>query len=70
MIASEYDSSGRLDRYRDTDAGFTWRDQLYDGRGNVTSDGVHGFSYDTSGQPYAIHGGATGSFVGACPRAS
>jgi hypothetical protein len=24
---------------------------------------VHGFSYDTSGQPYAISGGATGSFV-------
>jgi RHS repeat-associated protein len=62
-VELQYDSSGRLDRYRDTDAGFTWRDQLYDGRGNVTSDGVHGFSYDASGQPYAISGGATGSFV-------
>jgi RHS repeat-associated protein len=62
-VELEYDASGRLDRYRDTDAGFTWLDQLYDGRGNVTSDGVHGFSYDTSGQPYAISGGATGSFI-------
>jgi hypothetical protein len=59
-VELEYDGSGRLDRYRDTDAGFTWRDQLYDGRGNVTSDGVHGFSYDTSGQPYAITGGRVG----------
>jgi YD repeat-containing protein len=69
-VELQYDASGRLDRYRDTDAGFTWRDQAYDGRGNVTSDGVHGFSYDRSGQPYAISGGASGAFVGACPRAS
>jgi RHS repeat-associated protein len=62
-VELQYDASGRLDRYRDTDAGFTWRDQAYDGRGNVTSDGVHGFSYDRSGQPYAISGGASGSFV-------
>lgn len=62
-VEMEYGGAGRLSRYRDTDSGFTWRHQSYDGRGNVTHDGVHGFSYDRSERPYAVSGGANGSFV-------
>ena len=62
-VEMDYDGSGRLSRYRDTDDGFTWRHQSYDDRGNVTHDGVHWFSYDRSERPYAISGGANGSFV-------
>jgi len=59
----EYDALNRVDRVRDTAAGGSWRDYAHDARGNVTSDGRHGFTYDHANQPVSISDTDSGSYT-------
>ena len=59
----EYNSQGRLHRYRDTDSGFAWRTHVYDDRGNTAANGVFAFHYDRSEQPVAISGPVGGGYA-------
>lgn len=61
-VTLEYNSLNRLYRMKDTAAGGTWRNYSYDGRGNVTSDGVHSFTYDFENQPVSISGPDNGTY--------
>ncbi len=61
-VTIEYNSLNRLYRMKDTAAGGTWRNYSYDGRGNVTNDGVHSFTYDFENQPVSISGLDNGTY--------
>lgn len=61
-VTLEYNSAGRLSRYRDTDAGGGWRNQTYDSRGNTIDDGMHSYTYDRAERMTSISGGSGGSF--------
>ena len=61
-VTIEYNTTNRLNRMKDTAAGGTWRNYSYDGRGNVTNDGIRTFTYDFENQPNTIAGGHTGTY--------
>jgi RHS repeat-associated protein len=63
VVDIEYLADNRINRARDTNDGFVWRNYTHDARGNVTDNDRLGFTYDRAEQPTAISGAATGAFT-------
>jgi len=59
----QYLTNNRINRARDTNDGFVWRNYTHDARGNVSDNDRLGFTYDRAEQPTAISGAATGTFT-------
>ena len=58
----QYSSLNRVSSVRDSAVSSNWRSYTHDARGNVTSDGLHAFTYDYANQPVSVTGGDVGSF--------
>ena len=64
VVDIEYnDTLNRVSRARDTAAGISWHSYSYDARGNTTSNGVHGFSYNYANQPIQVTGSSNGTYT-------
>jgi RHS repeat-associated protein len=62
-VTTNYTSLNRVNQVQDTAQGSAWRTYSHDTRGNVTGDGIHGFTYDFANQPVTLTGPDAGSFA-------
>jgi RHS repeat-associated protein len=62
-VTINYTSANLVNQVQDTAQGSGWRTYSHDTRGNVTGDGIHGFTYDFSNQPVTLTGTDAGSFA-------